>query len=465
MGWSREPASFRDPTGFLFEQNGVIFRQVNSCFGEQYRKLIDSGLYDELVRDRLLVSHEEVTLRIAELPSAHAILQPTRIPFISYPYEWCFGQLKAAALLTLELQRRAIGRGMMLRDASAYNVQFLGSQPIFIDTLSFGTYAEGEPWAAYRQFCQHFLNPLALMALVHPSLGQLSRVYIDGIPMDVVAHLLPMSSHFRAGLLTHVHLHARSISWGTKKHTGSPNPSNTRQMGRTAMLGLVDSLTRTVEGLSWKPPATLWSTYADHCNYSPAAHDDKQKLVAEWLSLIGGRSTLETVWDIGANIGSYSRIAAKHASVVVGFDADHAAVEHHFRACAQRGDVRVLPLIQDLTNPSASIGWHHAERRSLADRGTADAAMALALVHHLAIGANVPLPAVAAFFGDVCRHLIVEFVPKEDSQVQRMLARREDIFIDYSATRFEAAFTPHFEVIRSVVVSETVRTLYLMQRR
>jgi hypothetical protein len=465
MEWTREPGSFRDPSGFVFTHEGVLYRQVNAGFAEQYRRLIDSGLYDELVRDGLLVPHEEVDLPLHGLPPAHVILRPRTVPFISYPYEWCFGQYKAAALLTLDLQRRAIERGMVLRDASAYNVQFVAGRPAFIDTLSFGRYTEGEPWSAYRQFCRHFLNPLSLMAHVDPTCGQLTRVHLDGVPSDVTARLLPISTRFRVGLLTHVHLHARSGGSGPSQHVGSPKAGPSRRMGKTAMLGLVDSLRRTVEALAWKPPATLWSTYTEHASYSPAARDEKQRLVGEWLDLIRARSTLRTVWDLGANIGTYSLIAANRADLVIGFDLDPVAVEHHFRACNERHDTRVLPLVQDLANPSPRIGWHHAERRSLLDRGPANAAMALALVHHLAIGGNVPLPDIAALFHDLCQHLIVEFVPKEDSQVQRMLALGEGILHDYSQPRFEAAFASRFEVLQSRAITETVRTLYLMRRR
>lgn len=465
MEWTRESGSFRDPSGFVFTHDGVVFRQVNADFGEHYQQLIDSGLYDELVRDGLLVAHEEVDLHITGSPPPYAILRPSPIPFISYPYEWCFGQYKAAALLTLELHRRAIGRGMTLRDASAYNVQFAGGRPIFIDTLSFGTYVDGEPWSAYRQFCQHFLNPLALMALVHPSLGHLGRVQIDGIPLDLTARLLPASSRLRPGLLTHVHLHKQSLVSGPKQHARAPSVPPAKRMGKTAMLGLVESLARTVQNLSWKPADTFWSSYTDHSHYSTAAQEDKAKHVAQWLDLIARQTTLRTVWDLGANTGAYSRIAADRAALVVSFDLDHVAVERHFQACCDRGETRILPLVQDFANPSAAIGWHHVERHSLVDRGPADAVLALALVHHLAIGNNVPLPAVARFFRDICRYLIVEFVPKEDAQIRRMLTLRQDVFTDYSRQGFEAAFAQHYETLHVARMRDTERALYLMRRR
>jgi ribosomal protein L11 methylase PrmA len=236
-------------------------------------------------------------------------------------------------------------------------------------------------------------------------------------------------------------------------------------MTRTAMLGLLESLERTIEKLTWTPPDTLWSTYGTHLNYTESAQEEKRRLVAGMLDRARETAGLEIVWDLGANSGEYSRLAAKRGARVISFDSDQAVVEQHFRHASERGDAQVLPLVQNLANPSPALGWSHAERGSLADRGPADVAMALALVHHLSIGCNVPLDAVASFFGRICRHLIIEFVPKEDSQVQRMLAFREDVFDDYSQPAFELAFGKHFALKEVAPIAGTVRTLYLMERR
>jgi ribosomal protein L11 methylase PrmA len=476
MTSSRDPGSFRDPTGFVFFRDGVAYRQVNAAFAGAYRAFVDSGLYDELVKNRLLVRHDEIDLRLPDASPAHVVLQPEQIPFISYPYEWCFSQLKAAALLTLQIQRRALGRGQVLRDASAYNVQFLGTRPVFIDTLSFGPYIEGQPWTAYRQFCQHFLAPLALMSSVDPMLGELARSHIDGVPLALAASLLPLRTRLSPGLLMHVHLHARTEARAQRSvaSNGAPDRETSRAsalgprdrvMTRTAMLGLIDSLERTVDKLTWSPPETLWSTYGTHLNYTESAQEQKRQLVGRLLDRVADGERIGMVWDLGANTGDYSRLAAGRGARVISFDADRAVVEQHFRQASGRDDALVLPLVQNFANPSPALGWAHAERRSLVDRGPANVAMALALVHHLAIGCNVPLPRVAAFFASLCRHLIVEFVPKEDSQVRRMLRNREDVFGEYSQPAFEAAFGERFTVRESARIEGTVRTLYLMERR
>jgi ribosomal protein L11 methylase PrmA len=234
-------------------------------------------------------------------------------------------------------------------------------------------------------------------------------------------------------------------------------------MGRTAMLGLIDSLERTIRGLDLAPAKTLWSTYATHLNYSQAAQAQKRQLVAQMIE--SASPGPQSVWDLGANTGEYSRIAADTGARVMAFDGDHAVVEAHFRTASKHGDGLVLPLLQNLANPSPAMGWAHAERRSLVERGPADLCLALALVHHLAIGGNVPLARIAELFGGIARRLIIEFVPKEDSQVARMLSLREDVFPEYTEQAFVHAFGEVFTIVRSARVSETVRTLFYMERR
>ena len=463
MSQSRVPGSFRDPSGFLFVYEGAVHRQINAAFAETYTQFMDSGLYRALVEPGLLVPHEEVDVRLADAPAAFKVIRPLQIPFISYPYEWSFGQLKAAALLTLELQKQALAKGQVLRDASAYNVQFYEGKPVFIDTLSFGAYVEGEPWVAYQQFCKHFLAPLALMACTDVSLGQLFRVYIDGVPLPLASRLLPFGTRIRLGLLTHIHMHAAS----TRKHAdagaeGSDIKGAVRRgVSKTAILGMIDSLESTVQALDWSPGGTEWGDYYDNTNYTKDSHEHKKELVARMVA----EHRPATVWDLGANTGMFSRIAADQGSRVISFDIDAAAVERNWRDVSKRGEKHILPLLQDLTNPSSGIGWDNDERSALAGRGPADMGLALALVHHLAISNNVPLDRVARFFGKLCSMLVIEFVPKEDSQVRRLLATREDVFPDYNVEGFESAFSPVFNIAERIAVRDSERTLFRMVKR
>ena len=453
-------SSFRDPSGFLFTCNGVLYRQINARYRDNYEKLLGSGLYKALVDSGLLIPHEEVDgVAPGGIPEqAYRIIRPKLIPFISYPYEWSFSQLKAAALATLTIQRRALDFGLSLKDASAYNIQFHHGRPILIDTLSFEICGEAKPWVAYRQFCQHFLAPLALMAHRDVRLGRLTRANIDGVPLDLASALLPTRTHLSPSLLMHVHLHSAAQKRYAGKAVGMRVQK--RQMARGALEGLIDSLRSAVQKLSWQPTGTEWAEYYADTNYTEAASQDKAKIIRLFLDKIQPR----TLWDLGANTGRYSRLASDRGIPTLAFDVDPGAVERNYLDCVANGDTNLLPLVMDLTNPSPGLGWHHQERASLLARGPADALMALALVHHLAIANNVPLGRLAPFFGQLGRWLIVEFVPKSDSQVQRLLAARDDIFPNYTIAGFEQAFSRHYTIRDKQPIRESARVLFLMER-
>lgn len=454
-----QPASFRDPAGFVFQRGGMFYRQVNASGRENYDRLMSSGLYAALVGKGMLVEHQEASVRPFDGQNVYRVLQPEQVDFISYPYEWCFSQLQDAALLTLDTQLLALEHGMSLKDATAYNVQFVNGRPILIDTLSFEAYDEGRPWVAYRQFCQHFLAPLALMARADVRLNHLLRAYIDGIPLDLASKLLPARTRFNVGLLMHLHLHARMQ--GAYSSTESARPKRAVRVSRNGLIGMVQGLRGAVSKLRWSPSGTEWGQYYQSTNYSDASFDHKKQLVSEYLSLAKPRH----VWDLGANTGVLSRLAADAGTPTVAFDIDPAAVEINYREARHKKDRSLLPLLLDLTNPTPGLGWSGEERDSLLQRGPVDCAMALALIHHIAISNNVPLSKAAVFLARLCRTLIIEFVPKADSQVQRLLASREDIFEDYHQASFETAFSESFEILRNEPVRGTERTLYLMRSR
>jgi len=453
------PGSFRDPSGVVFVQDQVLYRQIQQVYAPAYRRLLDSGLYRALVDDGLLIPHRETEVSpLGE--EGYLVIAPERIPFISYPYEWSFSQLRDAALATLQIQMQALDRGMVLKDASAYNMQFRHGKPVLIDTLSFDAYREGDPWIAYRQFCQHFLAPLALMHYLDQRLAQLLRVHIDGIPLDLAAAMLPGRARWRLPVYMHLFMHARYQ--GKYADAGVETAQRMRpHISLLAMRGLIDNLRGAI--LSLKPPKQkgVWTEYYDETNYTRAGLEHKRQLVEEYLTAVAP----STLWDLGANNGHFSRLASKRGIATVAFDFDITVVEACYRRSVAGGERHLLPLVLDLTNPSPGQGWAHTERASLIERGPADAVMALALVHHLAIGNNVPLDDVAAFFRRCGRLLIVEFVPREDSQVQRLLASREDIFTGYTRAGFEAAFAGQYVIRRAEVIRDSHRVLYLMEGR
>jgi hypothetical protein len=457
------PSSFRDPSGFVFTSNGELLRQVDPSYREHYDRLMGSGLYEALVNDGRLIAHREVGLDRAAGENAYRVLRPERVQFISYPYEWCFSELRDAALLTLSVQRTALEHGMSLRDASAFNVAFEGGRPVLIDTLSFEVLPEGRPWVAYRQFCQHFLAPLALMSYTDVRLGQLSRVHLDGIPLDLATELLPRRARSRPSLFMHLSLHAKSQArHAADAGAAAGQKGSSRKFSENAFRGVLDSLEKAVTSLTWEPDETVWTDYyGEGRTYSPEAAGEKDRLVSEFLAA----ASPGVVWDLGGNTGRYSRIAVAAGARAICFDVDPSCVEANYRHVVEQKETGILPLLLDLTNPSPAIGWANRERDTLVARGPADLVMALALVHHLAIANNVPLPLLAASLREMTEWLIIEFVPKTDPQVKVLLASREDIFPAYTREGFEEAFATSFTIQRAEDVPGSQRSLYLMRGR
>ena len=452
-----DPGSFRDPAGSVFRYKDEVYRQITEVGKADYDALMSTGLYDALIAKQLLIAHKEVKNDF-DL-SAYKIIKPKTIPFISYPYEWSFSQLKDAALVTLEIQKVALAYGMELKDASGYNIQFLDGKPIFIDTLSFRKRATDAPWEGYGQFCRHFLAPLALMAKVDIELNKLLITAIDGIPLDTANKLLPRTTKLKPGIFMHLSLHARSQA----KHaaTTAATPKQTK-VSTTALLGIISSLGSTVRSLRPKSPHTEWADYYNFTNYNSSSFGEKKKLVKTLIK----KTKATQVLDIGANNGLFSRVAAEVSELVISADIDPFAVEHNYLTLKQNNEKSILPLKLDLINPSPAIGWANNERQNITKRcQSIDLVMALALVHHLALSNNVPLPKIFEYFTQLAPYLLIEFVPKEDSQVKKLLATRKDIFPDYTIEGFEAAAKKYYKVTQKVPIKNSHRVLYLLERK
>lgn len=444
--------SFKDPSGFLFWKEKKLHRTIAHSYFQHYDHLIQSNLYKKLVEKKLLISHTEEKHLWSD---KQRIITPTIIPFISYPYEWCFSQLKDAALLTLEILEESLLHGMILKDASAYNVQFLDGKPIFIDTLSFEIYKKGSPWIAYKQFCEHFLAPLALMSYTDVRLSTLLKTYINGIPLDLASKLLPKKTYFKLPLLLHIHLHARS----QKRYENKTTKNSSSPLSITQLKGIIDNLKNGVLSCSYTAVGTEWAEYYQDDSYSNVAFEDKKKIVKEFLLI----SQPQTTWDMGANDGTFSKLAALHSELVISLDYDPACVEKNYKAASKTDQYKTLPLLMDLTNPSSAIGWNNKERFSLFERPHPDCILALALIHHLSIAHNIPLDYSAQFFSRITKWLVIEFVPKEDKKVQTLLKNRNDIFNQYNQKTFESVFKNYFEIITIQPIQDSLRTLYLMK--
>lgn len=450
--------SFRDPAGSVVEREGVLYRFVNPGFTAGIDLLERSGLYARLVGQRSLVSHERIDPKALGVDGVAVLLRPERIPFISYPYEWTFGQLRDAALLTLDIQSQALRAGLTLRDSSAYNVQFIGSRPVFIDTLSFGEHPEGSPWNGYKQFVEHFLVPLAAMSYCHENLRLLHLAFFDGIPLDLGSSLLPLRTWLRPGLALHVHAHARA----QRRYRHPAATSRDVRIPTPRLLSLVDHLAMTVRSLKPPPVLTEWSEYETEQGYSDLARGEKKGFLRDLAEQHSPRRIL----DLGANRAEYSRVCSVAGSYTIALDADHGAVSRVYADEKRRAGESILPLIVDLTQPSPASGWSNLERMAFAERGQADFVLALALMHHVVVGRGISMAAFADFLASVAtEHLVVEYIPFDDPQVSALTRSRSDAIRGYSEMDFQASFATRFEVTSTRPLSGTARKLYHFHRR
>ncbi len=458
-----DAGSFRDPSGHVYKAGNEIFRTVSPQAAEHYAFVKGTGLLDDLASRGLVVSSDEVDRSALgeAADSAQLVLRHSRIPFISYPYEWPFALLKAAALLHLEIQIEALERGVSLSDASAYNVQFNGPNPCFIDILSFRRYEEGELWRGHRQFCEQFLNPLLLRSLFGIPHNAWFRGRLEGIETEWIAELLPWWRKFSLNIAAHVSLPARLQRKATANSEEIVARAKHAVLPKRSYLGMLRQLQGWIKGLQPRDTGvTVWQDYEQTHTYASNEETAKRRFIAEFT----GKVKPQMLWDLGCNSGEYSEVALENgAGRVIGFDIDHGALERSYaRATAKSLDM--LPLYQDAANPSPSQGWYEKERPSVPQRGGASAIIALAFEHHLAIARNVPLDQVVSWLVSLAPHGVIEFVQKSDPTVQQLLNLREDIFTDYTQEAFEAALNKKARIVRSEEVAATGRTLFWFDR-
>ncbi|MBA4251663.1 MAG: SAM-dependent methyltransferase [Chlorobiaceae bacterium] len=458
----------RDPSGFIFIFNNKIHRAINYSYQQNYEHLLSSGLYEKLTSEGLLISHTELNKddfanSEERLNNCYKIISPVQIEFISHPYELSFEQLKDAALTTLSIQKIALEYKMSLKDASAYNIQFLNCKPILIDTLSFEIYKEGYPWIAYKQFCQHFLAPLLLMKYKDIRFHKFSSNFVDGIPLDLANSLLPLKSKLDPKIFLHISLHSKA----QRKFQDKKIKFLKKSFSKQSFIGLIDNLFSLVKNLklnlekkkNHKTANSNWIEYYETGILSPEYLNDKIKLVTNLVN----QANPKTIWDLGSNLGMVSKIAAAENVKIICFDSDPVVINQIYINCKERNLSNIFPSVLDLVNPSPASGWMLSERASFLDRQAPDLVMALALIHHLAIANNIPLSSLAHFFSRVSKKLIIEFVPKTDPNVQLLLRNREDIFSQYDENSFVDEFGKYFKILFSQKNSGSERVLYFME--
>jgi len=452
-GYTRHPASYKDPSGFVFQVNGKIYRQVNKVYAENYDHFIGSGLYEVLTGKHYLLSHTEIKDNITSGEEWYITLLPEQLSFTSYPYEWCFEQMKDAALLTLEIVKIAVGKGMILKDATPFNIQFNKGKPVFIDTLSFEKYDASLPWIAYRQFCETFLFPLWLAHYHKTGFQHLLGVYPGGIPVEIAAKLLPGKSGLNPGVWLHVRLQ-------NKLNKSKVSNKTTHSFTKNKLLNLVSHLESIIQKLD-NSNKTNWSNYYTENINSPEYLHEKEKIILDLLSKARGNKAL----DLGANDGQFSLLAAEKGYDVVATDNDEQCINNFYKKIKKLNIAAILPLCIDITNPSPASGFDNRERAAFSERIQPDIVMALALIHHLVIGKNIPLSMVAEYLSRLAPQLIIEFVPKEDEKTQLLLQNKKDIYTEYSKEGFESCFGLYFNFNTAKQVGDTGRFIYMMNKK
>lgn len=452
---NRNPASFRDPAGFVFQTNGIIYRCISDNYKKQYIHLIESGLSEKLIRKKLLLPFEEIPNEEVE-SNCFKIIKPLQIPFLNYAWEWSFEQLKDAAIVTLQNCLNALEHGMILKDATHLNIQFVNGLPQLIDTLSYEFYEEGDEWIAYRQFCECFLNPLLLAGYCGLEVHKLFRAWPEGIPASITSSLLPFRSKLKLSVLLHVHMQAKFSSGKVDAKHGYKK----KKLSSSQLKNILHHLKSCIETIKYPKQKSTWSNYYTETILSKDYLSHKKELISKWLNEIDYKSAI----DYGANNGEFSAVCSREAFVVA-TDFDSRCIDEFYINLKNRSESNILPLVLDLTQPSPSTGWNNEEHKPFLSRKKFDLVLALALIHHLAIGKNIPLEMTASLFANSGSRLIVEFVPKTDPKVNEMLSNRKDIFEYYTLDEFEKQFSKHFKIIKKEIIQGSQRTLYLMENK
>lgn len=452
----REPSSFRDPSGYIFYENEKVYRSINPSYFDNFKEFINSGLYENLVSENLIVSHE--VLNNVNKQKDSITLEVEKIFPITYPYEWCFSQIKDAALLTLKIQKISIEYGMILKDASAFNIQFKNNKPIFIDTLSFEKIQnDNHSWKAYKQFVEMFLNPLCLMKYVDHELNKLLQTYINGIPHLLTKNILKLKHKFIPSVFFHIVLPTK-----LRSNSSNLNSKKEKKITKSQQLSIIRQLESFIENLNSKKQHTEWDSYNKETLSEKEEYViSKTEIIEEFVS----KKKYSLVWDIGSNDGHFSRHLNKITkSRVISMDVDLNCVERNYQINKSRSIKNVFPLFFDITNPSASIGWMNLERKGLYSRiGNPDLICLFAVMHHI-INKNIPLDLILNFTLKTKSDLLIEYIPLSDPKCKIIFSSRGNDFVYPSQEQFEKIALEYFRSFKKRELKGSDRVLYFLKK-
>jgi len=455
MNISLQPISYKDPSGYIIKREEGYYRYVTRDYALEFEHLISSGLYKTLIDEYLLIPHREIEDKEAG-KNFYKVLFPQQIELITYPFEWTYSQWQEMVLTFLRINQIALEHGMILKDATPYNFVFVEGECILLDSLSFRFFKDGDPWIAYRQFCEEILGPLSLMRYNDPSWARLQQSSMRGLPLIFISNQLPLRSWFNTVCLLHIHLHAKFQ--GRKEKTKQTHAGFSKQKLNILFDLLKNTITKWDRPLNGK---SIWDHYYETDIEDPNYLTDKTACINQWLSELNPNSTI----DLGANTGKFSFLAAQYSKQVIAVESDMNCMEEIRKGCHQKKINTINTIVADITEPSPALGWDNAEKTALLQRLNGDVLMALALVHHLCLSKNIPLDFIAKAFADIStRYVIVEFIPKEDSKAKLLLQQREDIFTKYTEAHFVKYFETHFRLVDSFSPAASARKLFLWEK-
>ncbi len=459
-----EAGSFRDRHGRIYYIGDLVYRGISAQALREWEMLAATSFFKQLLQEGKIVRTERV--EPAQRPGAAGlqewagVLRHDRIPFVSYPYEWPFGMLKDAALLQLEILERALDEEMTLKDASSFNIQWFGAQPVFIDIPSFEKLVPNTPWLGYRQFCKLYLYPLFLQAYKDVAFHSWLRGCLDGIDPEEMNRLMSKRDLFRPGVFMDVYMQARLQA----KFAGSNRAvkDDLRRSGfrKEFIKGNIRRLTKILSSLTWERSTSPWSHYSEQNTYTNTDSDRKEAFVRKAVSAV----PRNLVWDIGCNTGRFSRIAAEHARYVIAMDSDHVVVESLYRKLGRENNRTILPLVMDIADASPNLGWNGLERKALPERGKPDLTLCLALIHHIVISANIPTQDFLGWLASLGGDLVIEFVTKDDPMVKVLLKNKEDQYGEYTRENFERCLADFYSIQSVEAVSSKSRYMYHARR-
>lgn len=460
-----EPGSFRDRHGRVYYRAGEVYRAISAPALREWEALSTTRFFRRLMVEGKIIgtrrAEGESTPAFGDAQRWAAVLSHDAIPFVSYPYEWSFDMLRDAALLQLEVLQAAVEEDMILKDATPFNIQWMGSRPAFIDIPSFTQMTPGQVWVGYRQFCQLFLYPLMFQAYKDVDFHDWVRGSIDGIDPEQCNRLMSVRDLLRRGVLTHVYLQAvLQRRLGNGSHS-LRNDLQSAGFSKAMIEANLRGMTKLVRRLKWKRGNSEWSDYAENNSYDDADRQAKEAFVREAADTRRG----QLIWDLGCNTGTFSRIAAESGNYVIAMDSDHLAVNRLYRSLRAEDNRSILPLVMNVANSSPGLGWRQSERKTLCQRGRPDLTLCLALIHHVVISANIPVLEFVDWLADLGCDLVIEFVTKDDAMVKKLLRNKDDQYEDYEIPFFETCLASRFDVRRRVVSASGSRILYFAVHR